>query len=489
MPFTKHLKERAARKLIASRCCVGWLAWAYTLLLVSSTMIISVLGLFTSPLVLGCATVLLVAPAACRAKSVVEPMWHPATVILPTRASLLGLDPEPQSVTRFYTFSLLVRVGSAVLCFLIFSWTLAAAFIQYDKLEAQDCCHEASLNVYEKEDMYQKYFYLSCQRSSVKMTRYSLATFDADGCLEQVSMAACLEKLALAYACRGNTSEVSETVRVGCSAVVPEYLRCQFHGGLHAISGYEICLSLPQWLFSTWCGSIVRFRRINSMSGIQYLVLFGVILAVFLAPFLAAVCALIMVGCFSIPQSDVDLRLAVDAEVRDLQEELDSQGTSTMSNLGRALLRLDLILVFMDFAGDMLSVWTFASTHHPWFGVFQALIILRSVPAIWRLQLEEGIVNEVRLSLEANTLTDSLYDLLLQEKTVEGTLTTLLMTYVVTFTIDSPFAFNLSLAKWALSLRSLTNGCFIHFHLAQGDAKTDAFLVRLPLGKTTKDTE
>ena len=84
-------------------------------------------------------------------------------------------------------------------------------------------------------------------------------------------------------------------------------------------------------------------------------------------------------------------------------------------------------------------------------------------------------MKEVRESLKAKTLTDGLYDLMLQEKTVEGVYTSLLLAYGIMHTFDSRLAFYLTMAKWALFIRSVRNGyngCFIQFHLAPGDVET-----------------
>ena len=215
----------------------------------------------------------------------------------------------------------------------------------------------------------------------------------------------------------------------------------------------------------------------------------GFTCAVFTSPFFAAILLVLILCCFPTASGDVELRLAVDAEVRRMQEELNDTGTAAISMFGRGLLWLKLMFVFVDFAGDIFSVVTFVAKGHVWFGVFLALIVLRSFVDLVKLQRETGLVKEVQLSLRANTLTNRLCDVLRAEKTVEGTLSSVLLVYGMFHNFNSPVLFAVTLVKYVLSVFSVAQGSFIVFHLASGESERASLLSAIPLGRRAMDSE
>lgn len=189
--------------------------------------------------------------------------------------------------------------------------------------------------------------------------------------------------------------------------------------------------------------------------------------------------------CFSISSRGLDLRLAVDTQAQAMLNELESHGTAPLSTFGRGFFMLDLLLMPIDLGGDVFSAFTFVATGHVWFGIVQGLIRgVRGHVVGHRRELASARQFELR----ANTLTDGLYDLV-NAKTVEGTLSSFLLAYALMWTIDSPFAALVTGVKWLLSLRSLTNGCYILFQLVPSDTLTTPFLPGLIWGKNHVETE
>ncbi|CAK9099090.1 unnamed protein product [Durusdinium trenchii] len=598
MSFTKHIEERAAKNVIKQQCFRIWLVWTSTLMLVFSGLTIPLLGLLTSPFVFGFACLLLLAPAACRAKSLTEPILYPATVLMPTHASLLGLGPESKPARFFYTVSLPLRflAGASLMAFPYWNSFVEdvegpvsggiRAIQQQLSGETKDetfrCCRQTYLDAktacehvlsahrscyeggywilndyYVTHDVYlygygeanntytpddyrninrcnQLFEDPTCTKQLSQILRH-LVHNDSDfdwighcnfeslkfpyyimlehwvrllepghGCYQPKPMVDCLKDF------RQNHYEMRWTMAPACQVVtddamtrfcsimsqLPPYLLCELADSKLAdfepvgwswhwagrLSDFYGCLQSSQLLRASQCLNVPKFRESSKFLGDVGAIVFEIVgYTVSLSPALAVV--LLMISCcVSRTRNDVDVavRVAVDDEVQRLQEELEKNKTAQLSTFAYVLLRVDLVLVSMDMFGDILAVFTWISTGHVWFGIFQILVILRSVPGIVLLQREQGLVKEVRDSLKANTLTDGLYNLMLQEKTIEGVLTSLLLAYGLMHTFDSQLAFYVTTAKWALSLRSVTNGCFIQFHLAPGDAQTRLFLATLP---------
>lgn len=72
---------------------------------------------------------------------------------------------------------------------------------------------------------------------------------------------------------------------------------------------------------------------------------------------------------------------------------------------------------------------------------------------------------------------------------MEGTLTSLLLVYGMLHNFDSPLLFAMTLAKYALSVFSVTQGCFVLFHLAPGESERASLVSAVPLGRRAMDSE
>ncbi|CAK9098389.1 unnamed protein product [Durusdinium trenchii] len=457
-------------------------------MLVFSALTIPVLGLLTSPFLFGIACLLFLAPAVCRARSLTEPILYPATTLMPTRASLLGLDRESQPARIFYTFSLSIRVATSFVPMVTREdgWIFKPRSTE-TKYEIVRCCEQTYWEAKSAcEHLWSEH--RSCYEHGYQIWdgRYSYRSYYGYG-----------ERLANDNDVLDRCNQLLEDpdcsrrmwkVLPFCSIMsqLPPYLLCKLTDGSfrHRLFDYVRCKLWAEespLLDSNYCETATRVFQIGQIPSLGISAFSLTLNIVNLSPVLAVV--LLMISCcVSRTRNDVDVavRVAVDDEVQRLQEELEKNKTAQLSTFAYVLLRVDLVLVSMDMFGDIVAVFTWISTGHVWFGIFQILVILRGVPSIVLLQREQGLVKEVRDSLKANTLTDGLYNLMLQEKTIEGVLTSLLLAYGTMHTFDSDLAFSLVMAKWALSIRSVTNGCFIQFHLAPCDVQTRPFLDTLP---------
>ena len=542
-------------------------------MLVFSALTIPVLGLLTSPFLFGIACLLFLAPAVCRARSLTEPILYPATTLMPTRASLLGLDRESQPARIFYTFSLSIRVATSFVPMVTREdgWIFKPRSTE-TKYEIVRCCeqtyweaksacehlwsehrscYEHGYQIWDGRYSYRSYYGYGerlandndvldrcnqlledpdCSRRMWKVLPFLVLNdskshdwnsscrlqdsgwlgvdylfenwnnyvhYPGHGCV-QPPTADCIEfskvinytfynpweHSVMAPACLLTDDEIARFCSI--MSQLPPYLLCKLTDGSfrHRLSDYVRCKLWAEespLLDSNYCETATRVFQIGQIPSLGISAFSLTLNIVNLSPVLAVV--LLMISCcVSRTRNDVDVavRVAVDDEVQRLQEELEKNKTAQLSTFAYVLLRVDLVLVSMDMFGDIVAVFTWISTGHVWFGIFQILVILRGVPSIVLLQREQGLVKEVRDSLKANTLTDGLYNLMLQEKTIEGVLTSLLLAYGTMHTFDSDLAFSLVMAKWALSIRSVTNGCFIQFHPAPCDVQTRPFLDTLP---------
>ncbi|CAK9087988.1 unnamed protein product [Durusdinium trenchii] len=435
MLFSKHLQERAAKKLLAGKRCRALLVWTLTLMMALSASTIPLLGALTSPLVFGCGVFLLYAPAAFRARSLLKPILYPATVILPAGESLFRLDPKSRPAKCFYMFTLVVRftavAGLWQVYHLIFSWQADLPVVknvfsmshQWGDLDI--CCHEYYLQENGPtyfEDCSSNESYANCTFHCYDPPQLPDGwMLEPDGCLLRfASEEACIQKAPMpspsldTHICWEN-STMPDWKDV-CSRLiqVPQYLECSLCGlsGRHAefaLTYYLLCQEKVQWIIGNMCPLIVYGTKMFLIHGSVLFVqpyTFGILCAILTSPFFATILLVLISCCFPAVPCDVEFRLAVDAEARRMQEELNEAGTAPLSMLGRGLLRLDLMLMFVDFAGDIFSVFSFVAKGHVWFGIFLGLIVLRSVVDIVKLQRQTGLLKEVQMSLRANTLTN-----------------------------------------------------------------------------------
>ncbi|CAE7925617.1 unnamed protein product, partial [Symbiodinium sp. KB8] len=193
-----------------------------------------------------------------------------------------------------------------------------------------------------------------------------------------------------------------------------------------------------------------------------------VLLAPIVGLLLGALRSLFARKCIWSLESDLELRLAVEAEAAAMRQDFLERNGAALGWFDYIMLRFDLGMFLLDPFLDTYTAYLFWSSDHPWFALVQLLIVARGSYDLLRLHCSEGRWTAGKVSLQANTLTDGFFELLQKEKTTEGIASLTLLVYAVLYVQSDAFAFYFASCKWALALRSVSNGCYLDFHVTPG---------------------
>ncbi|CAK9045514.1 unnamed protein product [Durusdinium trenchii] len=164
--------------------------------------------------------------------------------------------------------------------------------------------------------------------------------------------------------------------------------------------------------------------------------------------------------------ADVELQEGVRTEELVLQAELASNGYIEAWCLNRLGIIVDLGFCVADFVVDIKMIVLYYQSYHYGFAVIQICLLLRFV---LEQLLRRGLFHPIREavhSLKANLRTDHVLSLVQSEKSGEATLAYMLRIYTLFYMGEQYSGYWTAFISLLISVRGLTQGCYIHFDLA-----------------------